>query len=119
MRLKDDRDFPINEKQYIDINSKIIYLASRYGFKLFKNHLKKNDLMFPIEVLFNYSKEQLDILNLLAEKYYVFNPYEKEYMGEYMIVTFENMHDYSFNYLKFLIEYAQEVFYDNNPKILN
>jgi hypothetical protein len=103
------------DHQYIDNDAKINYMKKRFNFKKCagsSHYLQKNDLVIPNRILFNYTLSELEIINFLADNYYVYNPFDAMYMGEYLMVKFEDVHSFTLKELEFMLQYAKETFHE-------
>jgi len=104
-------------KQYVDLSAKVEYLINKHGFvehPLASDYIMKNDLIIIKGILQNYHKEQLDTLNFLANKYFVYDPFiEGGYVSEFMILKLEEMHTFTLKEIRLMYNYSRDSFYEN------
>lgn len=116
MRNIDDSKFFINNNNYSDINAKVDYLINKYGFKIHplnETMMFKNDLIIYIDSLYNYSLEKLDVINFLARKRFVHDPFWiKGYVNEFLQLKYEDIHNFEPREIKEMYQIAREKFYE-------
>lgn len=109
-------DLKINEFQYNDFDAKLVYLFEKCGFRYHPNNptmIFKNDLIIFEKMVYNYDKEQLDCLNWLANKQFVFDPFTiGGYFNEYISYTHENIQNVSLKELRESYKDARERFFE-------
>lgn len=116
MRNIDDSKYFINNNSYSDIDAKTNYLINKYGFEIHPHNeriIYKNDLVLYIESLYNYSLEKLDVMNFLAKKRFVHDPFiVKGYVNEFFQLKYEDIHNYEPREIKEMYQLAREKFYE-------
>ncbi len=114
MRNKDYEIFA-NNNFYAVIESKTNYLINKYGFIKHPNNEKmlvKNDLVIMIDMLYNYSREKLDVLEFLAHNNFVNDPFFiKGFINEFVQMSYDDVHNYEYCELIEMYRYAREQFY--------
>jgi hypothetical protein len=112
MRINDTELF--NKTQYIDLRSKINYLIKKHNFiydDLEPSYIMKKDMVLHIAILHNYAKEQLDVLNFLANKYFIYDPFiHKGFLSDICSIKFEDMHSFSLKEIRMMYNDAVEIF---------
>lgn len=116
MKNIDDSKYFVNNNDYSDINAKIQYLIKKYNFQIHpmnERMIFKNDLILYIDSLYNYSVEKLDVINFLAKKYFVHDPYmTKGYVNEFIQFKYEDIHNFEPREIKEMYQLAREKFYE-------
>lgn len=101
---------------YADFHAKVEYLLNKCGWQYFPNNptlIFKNDLVIYEKMVYNYDKEQLDIINWLAKKRFVFDPFVAGgYFNEFITYTHENIQNNRLKDLRETYNLAREQFYN-------
>jgi hypothetical protein len=101
-----------NDTQFIDIDAKINYMIG-LGFKQCpdnKNYLQKNDFVIHFVSLYNYNREKMDLINFMADEWFINNPMAAAYTGEFAALTYESIHKMHIDDIMFTYSEAKENF---------
>lgn len=109
-------DIKKNDLHYADFEAKLVYLFEKCGFRYHPNNptmIFKNDLVIFEKMVYNYDKEQLDCLKWLADKQFVFDPFNiGGYFNEFISYTHDNIQQASLTELRESYKHAKEKFFD-------
>lgn len=103
--LNKDYNIARNDNIYTDNKAKVFYLFEK-GFRVWEQSpdlLIKNDLAISPNALYNYNLEKLDLIDFLADNWYVHDPiFVKGYYSEYCELTYELFHQLEPEEIKYI-----------------